>query len=156
MLYARLLLRQFTPKFGVDPEVYLPAIVTVMTHYPLDVLEQVVDPFSGLPGAQDQMPTPHQVKMACEKVYAPRRARYGWEQQAKKQAAERAADELARASPRQSLTEIEDDMAARGIFMSGWRERHKRAATSEERAAIREQLGPEKFDATPNKGEKHG
>lgn len=72
MSLAERLIRQFKPQAGADPAVFLTAIVTIMVRYPVAVVEEVVDPFFGLPAKLPFPPTPYDVKQACEAIMAHR------------------------------------------------------------------------------------
>jgi hypothetical protein len=52
----------------VNPEIFITAIVTILMHYPVKVVEEVVDPFFGLPSKLKYPPTPYDVRQACEEV----------------------------------------------------------------------------------------
>jgi hypothetical protein len=48
--------------------VFITAIITIMAHYPIAVVEEVVDPFHGLPSKLQFPPTPFDVRCACDAV----------------------------------------------------------------------------------------
>jgi len=95
--------------------------MTVMSHYPSEILERLIDPFDGLPSRQDKMPTPYDVRKFCD-AQVPR----PWGLEHARAEAQRAQDEAARSTPRQTLAEIEDEMAARGVLMPGYLKRELR------------------------------
>jgi hypothetical protein len=49
-----------------EPEVYLAAVVSVLTRYPQTVVVTVTEPFSGLPSKQKFLPSIAEIKEACE------------------------------------------------------------------------------------------
>lgn len=101
------------------------AIASIMMHYPVEVLEQLCDPFFGLAGSTDWC-TPKAVKDFCDKLAAPRWEAQRRDRQLQMQLEERAMDARRRAEPRPTLEEIGDDLAARGLFLPSWLERNKR------------------------------
>lgn len=99
-----------------------------MTYYPFDIIEQIADPFFGLPARQNRIPTPYDVRKMADELMAPRlrEARYArGEAAAAAAAAEAAAIEQDRKT-RPTLEEIEDDCAAQGIYFSSWLARNAR------------------------------
>jgi len=112
---------QFRSSQGTDPEVFLTAIVAVLMHYPIDVAELCADPYLGLPGQQPYTPTPYDVKQFCEKQLRPRREKADWDQRTRAQIEDRSQD--LRHSPRQTIQEVEDEMAERGVFLPGYLKR---------------------------------
>lgn len=118
------LLGQFRPTPGVDPALFMTAIATILQEYPLWVAQEICDPVRGLPGRQNWMPSPYDVRKLAEALMRPQREQRAWEARSAAQAASREVD---RSGPRQSIEEIEDEMATRGIYMAGWLARHTRA-----------------------------
>lgn len=120
------LLRFFPPKEGVDPKSFATAICSVLLKYPLDVVEHACSP-EGLPTAQPWTPTPYDVRKFCEAIMTKRWAAEQIAQRVAEQLRDR--DDEARLArdrrQRQRIDQIEDEMAARGIYLSGWIERHK-------------------------------
>lgn len=68
---ATLLLRQFSG--GAETgEIFLTAICSVMSTFPLDVAKQIADPVVGLPGRQNRVPTPFDIRQMGDEIMAER------------------------------------------------------------------------------------
>lgn len=72
-----------------DPEIYITAAVRVMSQYPLDVVQRVVDPITGLPGKINWLPTVKEIRDACQEIYGPTQRLNEWKDKAAQQLAER-------------------------------------------------------------------
>ena len=57
-----------------DPETFVAAVASVLASYPQEVAYRVTDPRSGLPGRSKWLPTPAEVREACEAEMSPARA----------------------------------------------------------------------------------
>jgi hypothetical protein len=103
----------------------LTAIVGILLRYPMDVIDEVTSPVIGLPSRQEFMATPFDVRQAAERFMQPRRESEARAKRIKAQLDERQAIEDQRAQPqrKQAMAEIEDEMAARGLIMPGYRAR---------------------------------
>ena len=122
MTAARQLASLCRPAPGVDTKVFMTAWVTIMMEYPLDIVYQVADPAKGLPSKSPWMPSPFDVRKALDEAMAPR-----LEARAKaKRIEQQFADRELLVVERQSLRDIEDEMASRGVYMSGWLARNGR------------------------------
>lgn len=119
---AEILLRQFKPTEGVDPRVFMSAIVTVMCHYPIEQIRIIADPFDGLPARQNRMPTPFDVRAFCEAATRDSRRAADLRQREAIRAEEQRQYDLARATPRQSVSEIKEEMRLRGLPVGDWRD----------------------------------
>lgn len=49
-----------------DPEVYVPAVASVLARYSTDVVRAVTDPADGLPSQSSWLPTVAEVRKGCE------------------------------------------------------------------------------------------
>lgn len=97
-----------------DPEIYTGAIVTILLHYPEDVMRAAADPYSGVVvRAKGYLPKLDEVKAFCEGIEGPRRLMREWEARTEQQLAERAELE---AGPRKLPQHIMDDLAAHGLL----------------------------------------
>lgn len=117
MRAARLLLGSSRTGEANDPEVYVAGVVRILSAYPMEVVEQVIDPFHGLPGKLDWLPKFSEIKRACDEFYAPIRRlerMREWDERTKRQIAERE-ELLALPPPRQTYEEFKAEMAARGL-----------------------------------------
>ena len=114
------LISQFRDPKGADPRVFLTAIVTVLMHYPLEVAARAADPFTGLPSLQPWIPTPYDVKQFLESQMAFSRNKIAWEARSRAQLEERAGIEAQRKVPKQTVQEVGDEMAQRGVFLPGY------------------------------------
>jgi hypothetical protein len=148
VILADRLLSQFQPQKDCDPRAFLTAIASIMMHYPIEIVEEVVDPFRGLPSRLKFMPTPYDVRQALDAAM-PFSGLTEWEiydARTRAQLAERA---QLPPPPKKTMREIEDDCAARGIFMSGWKARNR--TNGETPVSVRAKLGltQEQWDAIP-------
>lgn len=114
MKAAKLLLGCYRIGDANDPETYIAAIVRVLSVYPIDVVRYVVDPVTGLAGKCKWLPTPAEVKQACDDIYLPRKAIEAYEERSRKQLDDRAKAE-ALPKPKQTYDEFKAEMAARGL-----------------------------------------
>jgi hypothetical protein len=73
-----------------DPQVYVAAVVAVLSDYPLDIVAAVTDPRTGIPAKLKWLPTIAEIKTACEDIAGPRRRMAEWETRSRAQLAERA------------------------------------------------------------------
>jgi len=64
--YAKLLLGCYRAGDANDPEVYTAAIIAILSDYPDEVQRTVTDPRAGLPARVQWLPTPKEVKDACD------------------------------------------------------------------------------------------
>ena len=76
---ARLMFGCYRRGDANEPDVYVAAIASVLSRYEMDVIHEVTDPFSGLPGRKKEngfsgLPDVADVKEACE-LSASRKAR---------------------------------------------------------------------------------
>jgi hypothetical protein len=111
---AELLLGSSRTGEANDPEAYISAVVRILSAYPIDVVQQVIDPLNGLPGKLEWLPKPFEIRKACEEIYRPIRRRREWEERSKEQLAER--ERLANLPPpKQTYEAFKADMAARGM-----------------------------------------
>ena len=96
--FAKILLGCYRTGDANDPEVYTAAAIAVLSDFPLDVIQQVVDPRSGLPSRIRWLPTVSEIRDACQEIYGVRQRAQEWEAGAAKQLAERAKLEAERAA----------------------------------------------------------
>jgi hypothetical protein len=145
------LFSQFRNSQGTDPRAFMTAVVAVMMHYPLDVAEQAADPYFGLPALQQWMPTPYDVKQFCDRMARPRREAAAWDRRCREQIAD---SRKAKEGVRQSMEEIEDEMAKRGIFLPSYIKRSGQipGRNYETPETVRRKLGltQEQWDALPD------
>jgi hypothetical protein len=50
-----------------DPDIYAAAVAAVLSRYPLEIVEYITDPRTGLPGNNTWLPSVAEVKEACVK-----------------------------------------------------------------------------------------
>lgn len=86
-----------------DPETYISAVVRVLSAYPMDVVAHVVDPLDGVLSRVNWLPTPKEVRDACEEFHGPQRRMSAFEDRSKAQLEERAARERGMDEPRVDL-----------------------------------------------------
>lgn len=66
---ARLLLGCFRTGDANDPEVYITAVVAVLSNYPPDIMRAVCDPVKGLPSQVKWLPTIAEVVESCQRLH---------------------------------------------------------------------------------------
>lgn len=81
-----------------DPEIYVSSVVAMFCAYPVDVMERVVNPVTGLPARSQWLPTLAEVRSACEEIYGPMKWASEWDKRAQRQLEERAQIEADRSS----------------------------------------------------------
>jgi hypothetical protein len=143
------LLRSFPDAGSRDVEVFATAVVTILMHYPLDVVEEVCDPYYGLPSKQNWVPTLFEIRKACDAVAIPRQRAAARQAQLEQQLRERGEEERRLlAAPRPTYEEIKADLAKHGIFI-GRNGRVQDVLTPE---MARQKLGltQGQWDAIPN------
>jgi len=116
-LLVERMLRCFHRKEGVDPQVFASAIVGILLDYPMEIVMEITDPIHGLPARQQFMPSPYDVRQACEARMRPRRESAARQVRVKAQLDERKAIAEQRAAPerKQTLAEIQVEMRQRGL-----------------------------------------
>ena len=67
--HARLLLGCFRTGDANDPEVYISAVVAVLSNYPTNIMRAVCDPVKGLPSQVKWLPTVAEVVDACRRLH---------------------------------------------------------------------------------------
>jgi len=114
--YAKLLLGCYRVGEANDPEVYTAAVIAVLSDYPEHVVRDVVDPRKGLPSKVQWLPTPKEVKDACEEIYGPIRRYNVMQDGIQRQLEERARiEEARRNAPKETWEETKADLARRGF-----------------------------------------
>jgi hypothetical protein len=141
--YAKLLLGCYRTGEANDPEVYTSSIVLVMSQYPEDVLESIVNPLTGIPSKIDWLPKPKEVLAACEEIEGPRRRIREWEDRAQRQLQERAELE---SGPRKLPQRIMDELAAHGLT----KDAKLRNIETPGKVMAKYGLTQEQWDALPN------
>lgn len=142
------MLRSFRGTEAADPATFITAIVTVLVKYPIDIARAAADPYSGIPGKQNWVPTPYEVRKFCDDIYLPRLRAAEREKRVQEQLAERDQIESQGGLKRQTYEEAKAEMAQCGIFFDQ-AGRPKRLETEK---TVRERLGitKEQWDAIPN------
>jgi hypothetical protein len=87
---AQMLLGCYRTGDAHDPEIYVTAAVAVLSDYPLDIVNAVTDPRTGIPSRIKWLPTIAEIKDACEDIAGPRRRMAEWETRSRAQLDERA------------------------------------------------------------------
>lgn len=68
-----------------DPEVYIAAVVRVLSAYPMSIVHRVIDPVTGLPGRTKWLPTIPEINEACEELHERERRIARMDDQAERQ-----------------------------------------------------------------------
>lgn len=89
-----------------DPEVYIAAVVRVLSAYPMSIVHRVIDPVTGLPGRTKWLPTIPEINEACEELADRERRIAQMDDQAERQLEVRRQWEASRAQPRPSLDDL--------------------------------------------------
>ena len=87
---AQMLLGCYRTGDAHDPQVYVAAVIAVLSDYPPDIVAAVTDPRTGIPSRIKWLPTIAEIKDACEDIAGPRRRMAEWETRSRAQLAERA------------------------------------------------------------------
>lgn len=95
---AKILLGCYRSGDANDPEIYVRSVIAVLSAYPADVMDRVVDPVTGLPSRLQWLPSVAEIRKACEELYGPMRRAAEWDAGAKRQLEEREQFEAARTS----------------------------------------------------------
>src|SRR3972149_3077313 len=66
--YARLLLGCYRVGDANDPEVYISAVVTVLSRYPIEIMRMACAPNDGLPSKLKWLPTVAEVSTECARL----------------------------------------------------------------------------------------
>lgn len=146
---ARLLVGCYRTGDANDPEVYIGAVIAVLSRYPVEIVKAVVDPCSGIPSQIKWLPSIQEIKAACEDEKARTAVwRDVWTERSREQLAER--KRLAPPSERrQTFAEIKAEMAGRGVHLSG--PRVYDGPTADE-VRTRFNVSQEQWDAIPDHG----
>jgi hypothetical protein len=86
---ARMLLGSYRTGEANDPDVYVAAVVRVLSGYPMEIVNRVIDPLTGIPSKIKWLPKPFEIKQACEEIHGSVRRAREWEERAARQLAER-------------------------------------------------------------------
>lgn len=149
---ARMLLGCYRAGDANDPEVYISAVVRVLSGYPLDVVMRVIDPLTGLPSKLKWLPTVPEILSACEEIHGLQRRIKESDELTRKQLAERGEWDRVRASNEHETTdELWADMERRGWTPTG----DRKQVTYETVATIKKKYGltDEQWDAIPDQPE---
>lgn len=111
------LLGQYAKARPHEPTIYIAALAAILSEYPLEVVEYVTDPRTGLASTHKWIPEPAEVREACEAQVAPLRRKHQREaiERKNKEALEPPVDR----SGRKSYEEIQADFAAVGMYIGG-------------------------------------
>ena len=145
--YAKLLLGCFRAGDANDPDVYTGAVIAVLSDYPLDVIQQVVDPRKGLPSKVNWLPTIAEIKSACEEIEGPRRRSREWDEGAKKQLEQRKTLAVEDQRPRKTYEQIAAEFAEVGIIIGP--KGRPQAATDLSELLTKYGITREQWDAVP-------
>jgi hypothetical protein len=66
---ARMLLGCYRTGEANDPDVYIAAVVRVLSGYPIEVVHHVIDPLTGIPSKIEWLPKLSEIKQACERIH---------------------------------------------------------------------------------------
>lgn len=115
--YAKLLLGCYRMGDANDPEVYTAAIIAILSDYPESIIREVVDPRVGLPSKVQWLPTPKEVKEACDSLHRHARWLQERDEAIAAQLAERRRIEEVRQLParRETWEETKADLERRGF-----------------------------------------
>lgn len=145
---TKILLGCFRKGEANDPEIYSGAVLAVLSDYPIEIVQAVVDPRTGLPSRIDWYPTVAEVKRACEELAAPLRDRLAREKREQQQLAERKTLALTHQKRRKTYEEIQAELAEKGMFIGG----KSASAAPVNVAEVQEKYGitKDQWDAIPN------
>lgn len=121
MRAARLLLGCYRTGDANDSEVYIAAVVRVLSGYPVDVAQRISDPLTGIPSKLKWLPSVQEIVDACEVIEGPRRRNLEWDERAKRQLAERPPPQKPTQSTGKIITygELPEGVRPIGVFELG-------------------------------------
>src|SRR5262249_29222092 len=145
--YAKLLLGCYRTGDANDPEVYTTAIVAILSDYPEHIQQTVTDPRGGLPSKVQWLPTPKEVRDACEVLHQRELRKAEWDARTKAQLEERARIDAVRLAPakRQSWEEVKAELEAKGFTFG-----KKRQIETADQVMAKYGVSREAWDALPN------
>ncbi len=97
---ARNLYRSFANAKDDCPEIIAKNFVTILSRFPVEIIEAVCDPMNGIPADQTFVPSPKELRDGCEKRYAPMIREREREEQIARQMEGRRADEARAKAPK--------------------------------------------------------
>lgn len=93
---AKILLGCYRSGDANDPEIYVRSVIAVLSAYPVEIMDRVVDPVTGLPSRLQWLPSLAEIRKACEELHGPMRRAAEWDAGAQRQLEERAEIETKR------------------------------------------------------------
>lgn len=144
-----------------NPETFLTSLLTVMTHYPIEICEVIADPFDGLPGRQEKLPTPFAIRQLGEELMGPIRRQADRHRLYAQQHLDRIEQKRLEEDRehRETMEQIEERLAARGMYLSSYRKRRpdlfgtNGEPHGETPESVRQKFGltPEQWAALPDR-----
>lgn len=144
-----------------NPETFLTSLLTVMTHYPIEICEVIADPFCGLPGRQEKLPTPFAIRQLGEELMGPIRRQADRHRLYAQQQLDRIEQKSLEEDRghRETMEQIEERLAARGMYLNSYRKRRpdlfgtNGQPHGETPESVRQKFGltPEQWAALPDR-----
>jgi hypothetical protein len=97
---ARNLYKSFTNSEDECPYIVAKNYVTILSRYPVEIIQKVCDPMSGLPSELKWVAGPKELRECCEKHFAPILRARERDDRLARQMARRREDEAARSAPK--------------------------------------------------------
>lgn len=97
---ARNLYKSFANAKDECPDIIGKNFVTILSRYPVEIIDAVCDPTNGIPADQTFVPSPKELRDACEKRYAPILRAREREESLARQMERRREDEAAAQAPK--------------------------------------------------------
>lgn len=149
---ARLLLGCYRQGDANDPEVYITAVVRVLSAYPIDVVERVIDPVTGLPSKLKWLPSVPEIRSACEEIHGLQLRIKETHEQIERQLTEREELQRVKASNQETIDEMWADMARRGWKPTEEQQKIRRTVAFNDVALLKTKYGvsDEQWNALPD------
>jgi hypothetical protein len=131
-----------------DPEIYVAAVISVLVRYPVEIIREVTEPATGLPGKSNWLPTVAEVRNECEVLDARERRKVERERQIAEQL--QARTQITDQRPRPTYEELQRRCAEVGLMIGPKGSRLPPVDPAE--IMKKHGISKEQWDAMPDKG----
>jgi hypothetical protein len=133
-----------------DPEIYVSAVISVLVRYPVEIIREVTEPSTGLPGKSSWLPTVAEVRNECEVLAARERRKIEREQQIAEQI--QARTQITYQRPRPTYEELQRRCAEVGLMIGP--KGSRLGPLDPGKVMEKHGISKEQWDAIPAKGSK--
>jgi hypothetical protein len=131
-----------------DPEIYVSAVISVLVRYPVEIIREVTEPSTGLPGKSNWLPTVAEVRNECEVLAARERRKIEREQQISEQLEAR--KQITDQRPRPTYEELQRRCAEVGLHIGP--KGTRLPPVDPVKIMEKHGISKEQWDAMPDKG----